>query len=79
MVKPSDKDLWPVIRSCHLAVSLCEVSDREEESPSYPRLMIIFGRNNYSHSNLKDAWIYDVNAKEWKLVNIVIDDRELNM
>ena len=66
---PAEK--WPSMRACHCAVSLCEISDKAEESPSNPRLMILFGKDSQGMS-LKDVWMFTVNSKSWNKVSIIL-------
>ena len=82
MVRPrgTPNELWPEMRSCHSAVSLCEVSDKEDDAPKDPQLLVVFGNNRAS--SLNDAWIFTVNTKCWNVVSchmhIIIRDRYLH-
>ena len=62
-------EMWPPMRACHSAVSLCDITGKTEGPPSDPRLMILFGVDNRGTS-LKDVWMFSVNSKSWNKVRV---------
>ena len=52
---------WPVSRSGHSAVSLCD----SDTNPSIPTLMVMWGDGG---EILNDWWLFGVNAQHWRKV-----------
>ena len=59
-MEPREGQLWPVGRACHAAC--CLGFDSE-----CPQLLVI-GGGTTDNEGLNDAWIYDLQSRNWKEV-----------
>ena len=54
---------WPVARTLHSAVSLCD----PDSDPADPGMMVMYGAD-VNEEVLSDAWVLRVNTEQWRKV-----------